>query len=505
MPQTYAGQEIITYLSELFPELMLVFGLLSIVFCDLFFDLREKRNNALLAGLTLILGFLVVVVNFLSFEGSQIVSIFGGTVVIDHFVLFMKGIFFLSGIFVVAMSYRQREVPFLGQAEYYSLIISTVLGACLLAGAQHMIVIYLSFELISISQYALTGMKRGEKRSVEASLKYVLYGAVASGAMLFGITLLYGITGTLHLQEMHMFFDEHEVNMFVLMSILVLILAGMGFKISAVPFHMWVPDVYEGAPTPAVAFFSVGPKAAGFAFIIHFFYGSYGVFSASSVQGLVNWPYLLAFLAVISMTLGNLAALWQDNIKRLLAYSTIAHAGYMLMGLVTGTTEGLESVLIYLAVYLFMNLGIFVTAIALIDSTGSQDISDYRGLGWKIPWITVPMAIFLFSLTGLPPTAGFIAKFLLFYSVVKAGWSWLVLIGLLNTVVSLYYYIKIIRVLFLEKESEEEVAFKIDPSRILPSYHVLTFVLLAPTLLFFINWAPLKQLASMAVQGLLFL
>lgn len=502
MPHLYSGPEILEFLGQLGPEIIIVFGLLWIVFMDMFLDLREKRVYIpIFTGLTLICGLVAISWYFITFGSGHYAELFGGTVKLDHFVLFMKGLFFLSGAFVVGMSYRQREVPFLGQAEYYSLILSTVLGASLLAGAKNLIVIYISFEFISISQYVLTGMKRGEKGSMEASLKYLLYGAVASGAMLFGMSLLYGLTGTLSLEGIHAFFGNYDVSTFGAFAIFGLILAGMGFKISAVPFHMWTPDVYQGAPTPVVAFFSVAPKAAGFALLIHFFFGVHGA-SETSLYQVLDWPMLFAVLSVASMTLGNLAALWQTNIKRLLAYSTIAQAGYMLMGLVAGTSTGLESVLIYLVVYMFMNLGVFVTAIALIDATGSTEISDYRGLGWSIPIITVPMAIFLFSLTGLPPTAGFIAKFLLFYAVADAGWSWLVAIGLLNTVFSLYYYIKVIRTLFLEEEAEAEIALKMDISRILPSYQVITIILLVPTIGFFLNWAPLEHLARMAIQGL---
>jgi NADH-quinone oxidoreductase subunit N len=504
-PEQIDPQAIVAGLGWIRPEVALTIGILLVVLIDLLSGLKRKQYCAYAALLTLFVAsaFVILDASHLGASLSETPVGLGETLTIDSFSLLLKGIFYLASLIVVLFSIRQSEVPFLGQGEYYSLILSIALASSLLSQSQTLLMIFLSFEFISIPQYVLAGSMKGEQDSVEASLKYVVYGSVASGAMLFGFSLLYGFTGgQLDLAGIRTYFSGIEQLPFsehvALITIIILVLAGMGFKISAVPFHMWSPDVYQGTPTPIVAFFSIVPKAAGLAFMVRFFIEGFG-----GAQHL-NWPMLLGIMSVASMTLGNLAAIWQTNIKRLLAYSSIAHAGYILIGLLLMTQAGLKSMLFYIMVYLVMNLGIFVSVIALIDATGEEDIDAYKGLGWRLPIVAIPMVIFLFSLTGLPPTAGFMAKFVLFYEGLNGGWTFLVVIALLNTVVSLYYYLKIIKNLYFSRPNDDE-AVELDRSKVLPTYKCISVVLSVATIGIFVYPQRLIDLAEVAARSITFL
>jgi NADH-quinone oxidoreductase subunit N len=358
---------------------------------------------------------------------------------------------------------------------------------------------------VSYVSYVLVGYVKEDRRASEAGLKYVLYGSVSSGAMIFGLSILYGLTGELNLIQVGERLSTMQgVGPAVLVASF-LILAGIGYKIAAVPFHFWCPDVYEGAATPMTAFLSVAPKAAGFAMLGRF---TYHMFGQGGALVAIDWPLILAVVATLTMTLGNLVALQQTNVKRLLAYSSIAHAGYLLMGLAsvnreTGTLSerGLFGVLFYLAVYVFMNLGAFAVVIALRERVGNEEnIEDYRGLGLRAPILGVTMAIFLFSLTGLPPFAGFVGKFFLFAAVIDAKLYWLAVVGIVNSVISLYYYARILRAMFLQKIDDEEAA---RPFALARSHSAILVLLAAPTLLLGIFWAPLASLVNRSV-GFLF-
>ncbi len=501
-PEQIDLQAVVAGLGWIRPEIALTIGILLVVLVDLLTNLKRKQYCAYASLVTLLVAFVLVILDAsqLGASLSETPVGLGETLTIDSFSLFLKGVFYLASLIVVAFSIRQSEVPFLGQGEYYSLILSIALASSLLSQSQTLLMIFLSFEFISIPQYVLAGSMKGEQDSVEASLKYVVYGSVSSGAMLFGFSLLYGFTGgQLDLAGIRKYFTAVEQLPFqehvALITIIIFVLAGMGFKISSVPFHMWSPDVYQGTPTPIVAFFSIVPKAAGLAFMARFFIGGF-----VGAQHL-NWPLLLGIMSVASMTVGNLAAVWQTNIKRLLAYSSIAHAGYILIGLVLMSQAGLKSMLFYLVVYLVMNLGIFVSTITLIDVTGEEDISAYKGLGWRLPIVGVPMVIFLFSLTGLPPTAGFMAKFVLFYEGLSGGWTFLIVIALLNTVVSLYYYLKIIKHLYLSRPDDED-RVELDRSRVLPTYKWISVVLSIATLGLFVYPQRLIKMAEVAARSM---
>jgi NADH-quinone oxidoreductase subunit N len=323
---------------------------------------------------------------------------------------------------------------------------------------------------------------------------------VATGSMLYGMTILYGLTGTTKIAAirevlLHNFATENNSVMLLIST--TLILAGFGFKTAAVPFHFWCPDVYTGAPTPVTAFLSVAPKAAGFAILIRFFFT--GLSSQTGVEywthlSFVNWRLLILIISVVTMTLGNVAALRQDNMKRMLAYSSIAHAGYIFMGTVVLTAQGLQSVLIYLITYLFMNLGAFLIVIEIFNKTGSFDMNDYRGLYRRSPFLTISMTIFMLSLMGIPPFAGFFGKLYVFGAAVNQNLAWYAVIGALNSVVAVYYYARVIKTMIIES-SEETGRITIPWTS-----HVMVWVMLLPTAGLMLFWGRIQELTTVSLK-----
>jgi len=431
-------------------------------------------------------------------------QIFSGMIAVDPFAVFFKSLAAVCALIIFLFSIYSSEVQTTVKriAEYYSLLVAMTLGMFLMAGAANVLMMVLAMELTSLSSYILAGYTKEAADSSEASLKYIIYGAVSSGVMLYGISILFGLTGA-----MDYFGINHAIAMnapyhFALLTATIFIVVGFGYKISAVPFHFWTPDVYEGAPITITAFLSVASKAAGFAMMIRFFKVIFidttilavpaGMWT--SLYGF-EWNKLLAILSVLTMTLGNLVAVWQDNLKRLLAYSSIAHAGYMLMGVVILSDQGIAAVLIYFMMYLFMNLGAFFVVMLVANKTGSEDISAYRGLGYRAPLIGVAMAIFLVSLTGLPPTAGFIGKLYLFAALLEAKWIWLAVVGALNSVISLYYYARVLRYMFLRDPEGQSPSISLQRSEA-----ILLLIFILPTLLFGLYFGPLVELANASVQ-----
>ncbi|OLD47966.1 MAG: hypothetical protein AUI83_13795, partial [Armatimonadetes bacterium 13_1_40CM_3_65_7] len=370
---------------------------------------------------------------------------FSETYAIDPFAAFFKVIAITSGALVLLAAmefFRGRPTRYEG--ETYSLVVFMVLGLVLMAAAVDLILLFLALEYVSLISYVLAGSLKSDRKSNEAGVKYFFYGASASALMLYGFTFLYGASGTTSLYRLmqHVaFFAPGFLGLAV-----VLILAGFGFKASLVPFHQWTPDVYEGAPTPITAFLSVGSKAAAFAALLRVLYVALPP---------LGWVTIVAGLAAASMTLGNLVALSQQNIKRMLAYSSIAHAGYMLIGVValaaspTAVGSGEGALLFYLLAYTFTNIGAFAVAISAGRALGSDAIPDYAGLGRRAPLSAFAMTVFMLSLTGIPPTALFFGKFLLFGAAINSGFLWLAIVGILNSVVSLFYYVGVIRAMFL--------------------------------------------------------
>lgn len=434
-------------------------------------------------------------------------AIFSGMIAVDPFAIFFKVLTAVCTLIIFLFSLYSTEVQATVKrmTEYSSLLVAMTLGMFLMASAMNLLMMVLAMELVSLSSYVLAGYTREASDSSEASLKYILYGAVASGLMLYGISILFGLTGATEFHAINHALASGSQNNLTLLLASILILAGFGFKISAVPFHFWTPDVYEGAPITITAFLSVASKGAGFAMLMRFFKV---VFIDTNVMMLpagmwmsingFEWNKLLAIVSVLTMTLGNLVAIWQDNLKRLLAYSSIAHAGYMLMGVVILSNNGFAAVLIYFIMYLFMNLGAFYIVMIVANRTGSEDISTYKGLGYRMPLVSVAMAIFLLSLTGLPPTAGFIGKFYLFAALLDAKWIWLAIIGVANSVVSLYYYARIFRYMFLREPDKDKMAM----IPILKTETMLLLLLLIPTIVFGLYFAPVVDWANISVSML---
>jgi NADH-quinone oxidoreductase subunit N len=382
--------------------------------------------------------------------GGHIES-FSGSVVLDNFATFFKMIFLLAAGLAVLISDQYMEREGCNHGELYPLILFTVVGMMFMASGTDMMTIFLGLEVMSVSLYVLAGFNRNNKKSNEAGLKYFLLGAFSTGFLLYGMALIYGATGTTRIYKLATIIGQMTLpsaNIMLLAGML-LMMTGFAFKIAAAPFHMWTPDVYEGAPTPMTAFMSAGPKAAGFAALLRIL-----LVAMPTLQ--VEWSQVLWVLAVLTMTVGNITALRQDNLKRMLAYSSIAHAGYALVGLVAGNGTGTAGILFYMLSYCFMNIGAFAVII-LVAKKGETNgnVMDFAGLGFKRPVLAVVMTIFLFSLAGMPPTAGFIGKFYLFSGAVQKGYIWLAVLGVLNSAASVYYYLRVMVYMYMKEPTEE--------------------------------------------------
>ncbi|NTW98883.1 MAG: NADH-quinone oxidoreductase subunit N [Geobacteraceae bacterium] len=382
--------------------------------------------------------------------GGHIES-FSGSVVLDNFATFFKMTFLVAAGLTVLItdSYMEREGC--NHGELYPLILFAVVGMMFMASGTDLMTIFLGLEVMSVALYVLAGFNRGNKKSNEAGLKYFLLGCFSTGFMLYGMALIYGVTGTTRLYKIAAVVGQMTLpsTNIMLVAGMLLMMTGFAFKIAAAPFHMWTPDVYEGAPTPMTAFMSAGPKAAGFAALIRLF-----MVALPTLQ--VEWSQVLWVLAVLTMTVGNITALRQDNIKRVLAYSSIAHAGYALVGFTAGNGTGIAGILFYMLSYSFMNIGAFAIII-LVAKKGETNgnVSDFAGLGFKRPVLAVAMTLFLFSLAGVPPAAGFVGKFYLFAGAVQKGYIWLAVIGVLNSAASAYYYLRIMVYMYMKEPTEE--------------------------------------------------
>lgn len=474
------------------PELILTLAILIII---VYHVMRDNKRSQLPAFITLAaVAAAMIVAGGLGAGGSK--DLFLGMVRIDEFSTFFKVILSLATLFATFMSILSAEIAGRRQTEYYVFLLSITLGMFLLASSIDIVMILLALELVSIPSYLLAAYLKRVERSVEGGVKYVVYGATASGVMIYGFSLLYGLSGSTNITEIGRAIVALN-NPIILYLAVSLIAVGFGFKIAAVPFHMWSPDVYEGAPTPVTAFLSVGPKAAGFAILIRFFYEVFahrtGASTWSAIGG-VDWMAIFAILSAVTMTVGNLVAIVQKNVKRLLAYSSIAHAGYMLMGFVLLNLEGLRAVLFYLVVYLFMNTGAFLVVILLSNAVGSEDISEYSGMGVRTPFLSVCMGVFLFALTGIPPFSGFIGKVYLFAGVINSGIYWLAVVAAINSVFSLYYYARILKVMFLESPKSVEPVVVPAVSR------AFLGILAFPTLLLGIYWEPIINMAEASAR-----
>ena len=488
------------------PEIAIAISLVVLVTVDLILGKKNKQVLPFIALAGLIIsGFFVIE----HFEISTFASIQNNTgnfglVAVDSFGNYFKLIIILASIFVVLFSISSSEIKqaFDRHGEYYSLIFGMILGMMFMISSADLILIYLSIELVSLSSYVLAGFTKQSLRNSEASLKYIIYGGISSGIMLFGISILYGIIGSTNLYEINTVLQNGAFQPLALIISCILIFTGFGFKISVAPFHFWTPDVYEGAPIAITAYLSIASKAAGFALLIRFikttFIQSIDATGYWQLLSIIDWKSFLIMISILTMTLGNFSALWQDNLKRMLAYSSIAHAGYILLGLAVLSDQGIIAILIYFLVYLFMNLGAFFVVMIIANKIGSEEIDEYDGLGYTAPLLAVSLGVFLVSLTGLPPTAGFIGKLYLFIALVDAKMIVVAIIALLNTVVSLYYYIRVLKHMFLTKPKYEEAKITIDLADT-----VILLTLLIPIFIFGLYFTPIVNLAknSIALLG----
>ena len=383
-------------------------------------------------------------------------SVYSGMFIADRFALFFKMLFYLATILVVLFSIDYLKVEGVFQAEYFVFLLFALSGMMIMASGIDLLSIYIGLELMALSAYVLSGFFRHDLRSNEAAMKYVILGALSSGILLYGMSLLYGLTGTTQLPELATILGATKALDSALILAVLLLICGFAFKVAAVPFHMWVPDVYEGAPTPITAFLSVAPKAAGFAVILRIFLDGLG--SATEI-----WLVVAAIMALASLILGSLVALVQTNIKRMLAYSSIAHAGFALLGLVAGGANGIASVMYYLLIYTFMSLGAFGIIISMRQGEISgEQIEDYRGLAKIHPVLAFLMLIFLFALAGIPPTAGFFAKFYIVVALIEQGYVALAVIAVLFSVVAAFFYIRIIMLMYM-REPDQEFNLELTP------------------------------------------
>ena len=512
------------------PESMVIATFILALIFDFSVPLARRRSTAYIC----ILGLLVAL--WLNFEqhrafldayksaqyavGGELrlmkpVTIFSGMLIHDHFGTFFNFIILLGTVASLLLAIHARELFGKNHGEFYLLLVAVCMGGMFLASASNLLMIYLSIETLSIVSYALAGFLRRDRKSAEAGIKYVIYGAMASGIMIFGMSYLYGMTGTLNLfgedgiaAQVTSFGSKgfpHGSNS-ALIAVLTMVFSGFLYKIAAVPFHYWSPDVYEGAPTVATGFFSVVPKAAGFAVLIRSLCAFFPAVAARDRWlGVPSVELVMSVVAVATMTIGNLAALGQTNAKRMLAYSSIAHAGYMLAGLSVldykggeGAADGPSSVLFYLVVYLFMNLGAFVVLVALENIFGGSDLHQLRGAVKRAPVLCVTLCIFLFSLTGLPPFGGFMGKYLIMWKLADRRNYWMIIVIGVNSVISLYYYMKLAKAVAIDQPEEEITTTESTPWL----YNCMAIGKSFALLLLFFYFQPIRQLCWHVLEPL---
>ncbi len=432
------------------PLTVLVLWASLLILVDLFIPDERKWLTALLAAL----GMVVSLILALTRTGAQQVA-FDGMVVIDGFSIFLQALFLVSGLAAIALSHDYLKRMHIDRSEFYILLMYSISGMMLMSMAADLIVVFLALELLSIPLYVLAGFARPRVASEEAALKYFLLGAYAGGFVVYGVALVFGATGSTGLADIVSAIQAGTANLNLLAIGAALILVGLGFKVAAVPFHMWTPDVYEGSPSPVTAFMSVGAKAGGFAALLRVFVIAFPVLA-------LDMTPILWVLAALTMILGNFVAIAQRNIKRLLAYSSIAHAGYILMAIVPYgqrdvSPDAVASSLVYLVAYALTSFGAWAVVIALEKAEGGGlELEDYAGLARRYPLLAAAMAVFMLSFTGVPPTLGFVGKFYLFRTVIDGGFIGLAIIGVLTSLVSAYYYLRVVVFMYM-REGEPQV------------------------------------------------
>ncbi len=433
----------------LLPEIALLAFALIVMIVDSFGSKRPAGERAILPWLTM--AGLVTAGAACVYLWQQPAISFQGVATSDHFALTVTLIVLIAAGLTVLFSHTYIPMVNRQVGEFYALLLLCALGMSMMAAATDLIVLFIALEIFSLGLYILTGLHRTNPRSTEAAMKYFLLGAFASAFFVYGAALLYGATGSTKYDAILTSVNAGQADPFLLYAGIGLLIAGLAFKVSVAPFHMWTPDVYQGAPTPVTAFMSAGTKAAGFAALIRIL-----VVALPGEQAV--WGWMLAILATITMIIGNLAALRQSSLKRMLAYSTVAHAGYILVGLTPGTVEGADAALFYLFTYAFMSMGAFAVIMTLERTVGEDALQAHaRGLSKTSPLLAFLMAVFMFGLSGMPPLAGFFAKYLVFRAAVVGGWTWLAVIGMITSAIAVYYYLRVIVAMYFEKPGVESV------------------------------------------------
>ncbi|MEZ5358004.1 MAG: NADH-quinone oxidoreductase subunit N [Candidatus Zixiibacteriota bacterium] len=447
-------------ITPLIPELFLFVMAIVVLMLDLF---SSRRTVTLPAYVSM---FALVVTGFLMFKyhgdavrwGTQAIFI------ADTFATFFKIIILGAAFLSIGMSFGTAEKMSHHRGEFFSLILFSTVGMMFLVSAKELILLYVGLELTTIPLFVLAAYQKTKQASSEAGLKYLIIGAASSAILLFGFSILYGFTGSTYLNQitinLSIFWLAYGGLGTTFTVALMMMIAGLTFKLAIVPFHMWAPDVYEGAPTPITAFLSIGSKAAGLAAIVRIFDGTLIAF-ATDIMAPSNWGLMVAVLAAVTMILGNIIAIRQTNIKRMLAYSSIAQAGYIMVGVVAASQLGVASTGFYMFAYMFANMGAFAVVAIYAEKSGSENISDFAGLSKSSPVLAILMTMFMLSLAGIPPMAGFMAKYYIFAAAIQAGYTWLVILALLTSVISLYYYANVIRLMYLV---EGENKYHIVPS-----------------------------------------
>jgi NADH-quinone oxidoreductase subunit N len=430
--------------ASILPEI-LILALAVILLCVEPFWKEDQRRNAgwLTAGGL----FVIIIVSLLFGQPGEPTAVFGNMIRFDWLGFFFKILFMFSAAVTALLLMDHEKAGHRGEA--YVLLLASLIGMNLMAVSADLIMLYLAIETASIPLYILAGFLLVDDRSTEAGFKYLLFGTLASTIMLYGFSLIFGFAGTTNIYQLSQLLAGGEISDLLAFSIFAMVLVGIGFKLAVVPFQFWAPDVYEGSPTPVAGFLSTASKAAGFAVIVRFFFVAFPDFAPS-------WTMILAVLSAITMTVGNLLAMSQTNVKRLLAYSSIAHAGYALIGVVAFSQLGATSVVFYLAAYIVTNLLAFGVVMAFNRITGLDDIKDYAGMSRRNPWLGLMMLSAFLSLAGMPPFGGFVGKVFVFAAGVQAGYTWLVVIGILNSILGVYYYLNAMKYVYLYRMPNED-------------------------------------------------
>ena len=425
-------------LPELFLSLSIMFSLILGVF--------KKKSSKLIQNISLVILIITAVIIFNETLGINEVKLFNNSIIIDYFSSLMKILTILSAFLVLAISSNYLKIFKIFKIEYPILILSSVLGMMIMISSNDLIVFYMGLELQSLALYVLATFNRDQLKSSEAGLKYFVLSALSSGLLLYGCSLIYGFTGS---TNFNIIAEQLNSSEYALTFGIVFILVGLAFKISAVPFHMWAPDVYEGSPTSVTLFFTMVPKIAALTVFIRFLYIPF-------LNLIDQWQTILIFLSIASMLFGAIAAIGQTNLKRLIAYSSIGHVGYTLAGVATGSNEGIQSSVIYISIYVLMNLGLFSCLLMMKrNNEYYEKIDDLAGLSKNHPLLSISLLIILFSLAGIPPLAGFFAKFYIFKAVIEQSMYFLAIVGLLSTVIAAFYYLRIIKIIYFDEEKEK--------------------------------------------------